>query len=103
MRALRVLHEQAEALRVRVEGEVALIAGADGSTDALVAAARHAHAVIDEEGRRALARSRLPPPACSAGCSFCCHVHVGYGSKSTSVMRARLLVESGVLKPPTAC
>lgn len=39
-------------------------------------AAVHAHATLDEEGRRALARPGALQPACSAGCSFCCHVHV---------------------------
>lgn len=63
-------------IRARVEGEVAVLLGAEASTGALVAAAAHAHAALDDEGARALARSRLRPPACSAGCSFCCHVHV---------------------------
>lgn len=39
-------------------------------------AAVHAHAILDEEGRRALARPGALQPACSAGCSCCCHVHV---------------------------
>jgi len=42
----------------------------------LIAAAEHAHALLDEESQQALARARALVPACSAGCSYCCHVHV---------------------------
>lgn len=76
MRSLRVLKAQGEALRARVQGEVASLLGGGEAPADLLGAARHAHAALDEEGRRALARSRAFVPACSAGCSYCCHVHV---------------------------
>jgi len=38
--------------------------------------AARAHAALDEEAARALARPGAIRPACSAGCSYCCHVHV---------------------------
>lgn len=79
MRALRVLQERSDTIRSRTQGEVlALLARApgDASIDGLERAAVHAHAILDDEGRRALARPEAPRPACSAGCSYCCHVHV---------------------------
>lgn len=72
VRALRVLQQRREAASARVQAEVgALLAGAGPA-----AAAERAHEVMDEAGRRALARTPAPAPACSAGCSYCCHVHV---------------------------
>jgi Fe-S-cluster containining protein len=76
MRPLRVLQAKSEALRARVQGEVAGLLGGGAPPAALLGAALHAHGALDEEGRRALARAGALSPACSAGCSYCCHVHV---------------------------
>ena len=70
MRALRVLQEQREAIRRRVQGEVAPLLGEDPAR-----AAVRAHEALDEEWRRSTARQDALQPACSAGCSYCCHVH----------------------------
>ncbi len=81
MRALRILRQHAAALTARVERDVgAILAGglaglAGGpSPTTLARAAEHAHAALDDAGARAL--SPTLAPACSAGCSYCCHVHV---------------------------
>jgi len=76
MRSLRVLNERAEAIRARVRGEIAGLVDREPGDAGLVAAALHAHAALDAEGARVLARSPSSTPACAAGCSFCCHVHV---------------------------
>lgn len=76
VRSLNVLERREEARSARVQGEVAPLLGGERSADALVAAAKRAHAAIDEETQRALSRPGTPEPACSAGCSYCCHVHV---------------------------
>lgn len=76
MRALRLLQGHSEAIRARVKGEVAARLGRGAAAAALVDGAACAHAALDEEGRRALARPGALLPACSAGCSYCCHVHV---------------------------
>lgn len=47
-----------------------------GKTGDLAGVAVRAHAALDEEAGRALARPGAIQPACSAGCSYCCHVHV---------------------------
>jgi len=70
VRALRVLQEQRESIRARVQGEVARALG-----EGLDGAAAPAHQAMDEEWRRSLARPNALEPACSAGCSYCCHVH----------------------------
>jgi Fe-S-cluster containining protein len=70
VRALRVLQEQSEAIRLRVQGDVARALGEDPAS-----AACCAHEAMDEEWRRSLARQNALQPACSAGCSHCCHVH----------------------------
>jgi Fe-S-cluster containining protein len=70
VRALRVLQEQREAARLRVQGEVAPLLGED-----LAGAAVRAHEALDEEWRRSAAREGALQPACAAGCSYCCHVH----------------------------
>ncbi len=74
MRALRILRRRSEALSARVERDVSAVLAGGGSPDALVRAAEHAHAALDEAQGRA--RSLVLTPACSAGCSHCCHVHV---------------------------
>lgn len=75
MRALRVLQGHREAIRTRVKGEVAARLGGGARPEDLAGAAVRAHAALDEEGRRALARPGALQPACAAGCSYCCHVH----------------------------
>ena len=75
VRALRVLQQRSEAIRARVRAAVSGQLGQDPSPAGLVDAAVCAHAALDNEGRRALARPGAPEPACSAGCSYCCHVH----------------------------
>jgi hypothetical protein len=75
MRALRVLREQGEAISARVRDEIAGILQVDASPAGRVRAALHAHAAIDEAVRRACSLVSSTP-ACVAGCSFCCHVHV---------------------------
>jgi Fe-S-cluster containining protein len=70
VRALRILQEQREAIRLRVQDEVARAVGEDPA-----GAACRAHEAMDEEWRRSLARQNALQPACSAGCSHCCHVH----------------------------
>lgn len=79
MRSLKVLDRRDEAIRARVKGEVAPLFDGEGgerSALALAGAALRAHAAIDKEAQRALSRPGAPEPACSAGCSYCCHVHV---------------------------
>jgi Fe-S-cluster containining protein len=74
VRALRVLRERAEAVSARVCDEVAGALHGDASPAGQVHAARLAHAAFEAQGRRA--RSLVAAPACGAGCSWCCHVHV---------------------------
>jgi Fe-S-cluster containining protein len=70
VRALRVLQQRDQAIRDRVAAEVTGPLGRDD----LESAALAAHAAMERETTRALgAASRVP--ACSAGCSYCCHVH----------------------------
>ena len=76
MRSLKLLERRDEAIRARVEGEVAPLLAGERSAGALVGAALRAHAALDKEAQRALSRPGSPEPACSAGCSYCCHVHV---------------------------
>jgi alkylhydroperoxidase family enzyme len=63
MRALRVIQQRIER---RVRGVVA-------AEPDVVAAVGHGHRALDAVVARALAQA---PSACSAGCSYCCHVHV---------------------------
>lgn len=44
--------------------------------DDVVGAARAAYRLADEAQALATARTAGPRPACTAGCAFCCHVHV---------------------------
>jgi len=74
VRALQILRERAEAASAGVERGVTAILAGETSTAALARAAAHAYAALDDAGGRA--RSLLFTPACSAGCSYCCHVHV---------------------------
>ena len=74
MRALRVLRTRTGALSARVERDVAALLAGDASPAGLVRAAERAHAALDEVDARA--SSLVSTPACSAGCSYCCHVHV---------------------------
>jgi Fe-S-cluster containining protein len=76
MRALRVLQRQGEAVRARVRSEIAAALGESPSEADLAAAADRAHALFDDEHARAIARPGARAPACSAGCAYCCHVHV---------------------------
>src|SRR5688572_17717193 len=76
VRSLRVLQKRDEVIRARMKGELAALLGGERSVEALKDAAARAHAAIDEEAQRALARPGAPEPACSAGCSYCCHVNV---------------------------
>jgi Fe-S-cluster containining protein len=69
MRALRVLQQRSNAIRERVRAAVA-------SEGDAIAAAKRAHHELDVEHARAIARDPASAPACSAGCSHCCHVHV---------------------------
>jgi Fe-S-cluster containining protein len=69
MRALRVLQHRSEALAARVEAEVG---GAIGT--GLGAAAAVAANAMDRAIQGAIERGAAP--ACAAGCSWCCHVHV---------------------------
>jgi Fe-S-cluster containining protein len=71
-----MIREHGAAVSARVEGAVAALLDGGSAPEALIRAAAHAHAVLDDEGARALARSVVGQPACSAGCSYCCHVHV---------------------------
>jgi Fe-S-cluster containining protein len=74
VRALRILQHHGDAIAARVEREVSAILAGDASEAGLVRAATHAHAALDDAGSRAV--SQLFTLACSAGCSYCCHVHV---------------------------
>jgi Fe-S-cluster containining protein len=74
VRALRILRHRTDALSSRVERELTAILAGDTSPASLARAAEHAHALLDDAGARA--RSLVFTPACSAGCSYCCHVHV---------------------------
>ena len=74
MKALRVLRTRGEAISARVRDEVAAVLDQDASPGARIRAARRAHAALDAATRRT--RSLAFAPACGAGCSSCCHVHV---------------------------
>jgi len=74
VRALVVLRQHHEAITARVKADVASTLGGDLSTESLADAATRAHVALDAAGASALARGATPP-ACSAGCSYCCHVH----------------------------
>jgi hypothetical protein len=78
-----------EATRARVRAAV-LGALACDPTD-LVGAARAAHAALDAEEGRALGRWQGPAPACAAGCSSCCHVHVEVTGPEVLAVAAHLL------------
>jgi Fe-S-cluster containining protein len=69
-----VIREQAEAISVRARDEALGILRADPSPAGQARAALAAGAAIDREAGRA--RSLVSTPACGAGCSWCCHVHV---------------------------
>lgn len=73
MRALRVLQHRSEVLAARVEAEVGR-AIASGATACDVATS--AERAMDGAIERAMARDPGARPACAAGCSWCCHVHV---------------------------
>jgi Fe-S-cluster containining protein len=73
VRALQVLGKRSEAVSARVRDELAAVLREDVSPAAQVRAAHLAHAALDAQGGRV--RSLVSSPACSAGCSFCCHVH----------------------------
>jgi len=65
----------------------------DGDGDGVVAAARRAHRELDAEAARVIARDPSHPPACAAGCSYCCHVHVD-ATRAEVLAIARHLTES---------
>jgi Fe-S-cluster containining protein len=44
--------------------------------DDVAGAARVAYRLADDAQTRATVATAGPPPACTAGCTFCCHVHV---------------------------
>lgn len=69
-RALRVLQQRAAATSERVRASVA-----EGLVAGELAATRTAHRALDAEVARVLARDPAAPPACAAGCSYCCHVN----------------------------
>jgi Fe-S-cluster containining protein len=71
----------------------AAVASELGDTRDVVAAARRAHRELDAEVARALARDPSNPPACAAGCSYCCHVHVE-ATRAEVLAVARHLTES---------
>jgi Fe-S-cluster containining protein len=71
VRALHVLQRRSTAIRERVQASVSEALG-----EGELAAALRAHRELDVEHARAVARDPSSPPACSAGCSHCCHVHV---------------------------
>jgi Fe-S-cluster containining protein len=71
VRALHVLQRRATAIRERVQASVSEV-----TSEGEVAAALVAHRELDAEHARAVARDPSYAPACSAGCSHCCHVHV---------------------------
>ncbi len=70
MRALRVLHERDQAIRERARQEVESRLG----EPSLESAALAAHAAMERETSR-VQGTCASVPACSAGCSYCCHVH----------------------------
>jgi Fe-S-cluster containining protein len=75
MKALRALREHGEAAAARVEEQVTgVLGGTAPSPEAMIRAARSAHAALD--GGEARPRSLVAAPACGPGCASCCHVHV---------------------------
>jgi Fe-S-cluster containining protein len=114
MRALVVLRRQDEAITARVKAEVASALGGDLSPTALADAAARAHAALDAAGASALARGAAAP-ACSAGCSYCCHVHADatvpellaitrylaatWSEASIEALRARLALQTRRVEP----
>ncbi len=73
MRALRVLQERASVVRERVRA--AALDQLRGDPDG-VAAAQAACREADREAERVLGHPDALRPACTRGCSSCCHVHV---------------------------
>lgn len=74
VRALAVLRQHDAAITAHAKADVARALGPEPSTEALADAAARAHVALDAAGASALARGATPP-SCSAGCSYCCHVH----------------------------
>lgn len=70
VRVLRVIQQRTVAICDRVRAAVA----SELELGDVVAATRRAHRELDAEAARAIARES-EAPACSAGCSHCCHVH----------------------------
>ena len=68
---LRVYRDRLAAVRARVAGSLTPLAKADPE-----AAARSAGELMDSEKAAAEARTSAPAPACTEGCSYCCHVNV---------------------------
>lgn len=89
MRALRVVQQRAVAICERVRTAVAT----ELELGDVVSATRRAHRELDAEAARAIARDPADPPACSAGCSYCCHVHVD-ATPAEVLAVARHLTES---------
>lgn len=86
MRALRVIQQRTAATRERVRAVVveALVEGD------VVEATRRAHRQLDAEIARAIARDPGNAPACAAGCSYCCHVHVDATPAEVSLVAEHL-------------
>jgi Fe-S-cluster containining protein len=75
VRALQVLKQRSEALAAHVAREArAVLVDGPGREQRLAQAVDVAYGIHDEHARRA--QFEGPPPACSPGCAFCCHVHV---------------------------
>ena len=72
MRALRVVHQRAAAISERVRVAVASELDAGG----IDAATRRVHRALDAEVLSVIERDAADAPACTAGCHYCCHVHV---------------------------
>lgn len=88
MRALRVVQQRAVAICERVRAAV----GTELELGDVVSATRRAHRELDAEAARAIARES-EAPACSAGCSHCCHVHAE-ATRAEILVIARHLVDA---------
>lgn len=99
IRALRVLRERVDAARTRVK--TATLGAAEGGAGVAVIA-EAAHRAADAEAERVLGQLGAVAPACTRGCSYCCHVDVEATSAEVEAVVAHLVgsqssVEIGAL------
>lgn len=87
MRALRRIERSTEALARRAEEQIAAcLARGDSPAEAAALAGRLLDEAVDAASLRAVSLA----PACSAGCAWCCHVHVDASAPEIQAVVAHL-------------